>query len=163
MTTGQAAQLLGVSRQHVVDLCSRNALPSVRVGTHRRIPRSAVQQLAGHRALRREEEKSRWLHLAVVGVLVRDPGSVLSTARRNLDAWQGIHREDGRAAGYLREWEQLLDAGLDDVIEMLLSTSERACDLRQNSPFAGVLTEAHRQQILRSFTDHWNRQHALAG
>ncbi|MPY81460.1 MAG: helix-turn-helix domain-containing protein, partial [Actinophytocola sp.] len=34
LSTGQAAEVLGCSRQHVVDLCSSGQLPYVTVGTH---------------------------------------------------------------------------------------------------------------------------------
>ncbi|MDN5771951.1 MAG: helix-turn-helix domain-containing protein, partial [Microlunatus sp.] len=40
LTTGQVAQILDVSRQHVVDLCDRGDLPSTRGGSHRRIRRA---------------------------------------------------------------------------------------------------------------------------
>ncbi|RUP04163.1 MAG: DNA-binding protein, partial [Mycobacterium sp.] len=36
-TTGEVARRLGVSRQHIVDLCDQGALPCVMVGSHRRI------------------------------------------------------------------------------------------------------------------------------
>jgi excisionase family DNA binding protein len=38
LSTGEVAGLLGVSRQHVVDLCDRGDLIFVRVGSHRRVP-----------------------------------------------------------------------------------------------------------------------------
>ena len=44
LTTGEAAALIGSSRQHVVDLCDRDDLHSVRVGAHRRIDRGEVDR-----------------------------------------------------------------------------------------------------------------------
>jgi excisionase family DNA binding protein len=43
LSTGEVAGRLGVSRQHVVDLCDRGDLIFVRVGSHRRATRSAVK------------------------------------------------------------------------------------------------------------------------
>lgn len=61
LTTSETASMLGVSRQHVVNLCDRGELSFSRAGTHRRIRRSDVQQLLEPQ-LTREQEKSLWLH-----------------------------------------------------------------------------------------------------
>lgn len=163
MSTGQAAQLLGVSRQHVVDLCTRGTLPSVRIGTHRRIPREAVLGLTGRRILTPEQEKSLWLHVAVAGILVAEPSLVLEQARRNLDRWTGTQRRDGRAESFLRQWRQVLEGDLDEVIDVLTSRSDYACEMRPNSPFAGVLTAEQRLTVLQSYRAHRDRDHAVAG
>ena len=42
LRTGEAARRLGVSRQHVVDLCNQGRLPYITVGAHRRIPEEAL-------------------------------------------------------------------------------------------------------------------------
>ncbi|MFC9443300.1 helix-turn-helix domain-containing protein, partial [Brevibacterium sp. NPDC056947] len=45
MSTGEVAKILGVSRQHIVDLCERGDLPFTKVGTHRRIRRADLNGL----------------------------------------------------------------------------------------------------------------------
>lgn len=157
ISTGQAARLLGVSRQHVVDLCTRGALPSVRVGTHRRIPQAEVRKLAGPRALTPEQQKSLWLHAAVAGALVSEPEKVLNLARQTVDRWRGTQRRDGRTEESLQQWSRLLDGDLGDLIEVLTSRSEDACELRPDSPFAGVLTPAQRSAVLRSYVAYRDR------
>ncbi|GBE63585.1 hypothetical protein MFM001_00470 [Mycobacterium sp. MFM001] len=66
---------------------------------------------------------------------------------------------------YFEEWKRVLDDGLDAIVEVINSPSQEARELRQNSPFAGVLPEETRLRVLRTFKDHWNREHkrALAG
>ncbi len=60
---------------------------------------------------------------------------------------------------YLDEWTHVLDSGLDGVVDVLTSTSESASELRQNSPFAGLLPDEMRLQVLRAFNEHWRRTH----
>jgi len=157
ITTGQAAAMLGSSRQHIVDLCDRGLLPCLTVGTHRRIRRSAVEQLAfgapSERPLTRDQERSLWLHRAVAGKLALDPERVLATARANLDKQGAVHGH--RAAPWLARWTALLERGATAVLDVLTSRDEFAVELRQNSPFAGVLTDVERQAALASFRRHW--------
>ncbi len=164
LRTGEVAQILGVSRQHVVDLCDRGELPSVRIGTHRRIARAEVDKRTAHR-LTREQEKSLWLHRALMTPLLTDTDTVLDRARENIRRWNQMHRSDGMTVQYFQMWQNVLNQGLDTVLETLTSTSEQACEMRQNSPFAGVLPDQDRVAVLRSFKHHWEREHehALAG
>lgn len=157
ISTGDAAELLGVSRQHVVDLCDRELLDSVRVGRHRRIRRSAVLELLPAPA-RRDVERLLWLHGAVAGCLVLDPPRVIAKARANLSRLRDTHRR-GRVASLLAEWSRILDQGVDAVFETLTSRSPRAAELRQCSPFAGVLPETTRRQALEAFQSHWRTEH----
>ena len=93
LTTGEAAKLLGTSRQQVVNLCERGDLPFVMVGKHRRVERSAVEALLRPKqALTRDQLKSLWLHQAVAGNLVTDPDAVLSKAAENLDRLSAQHQ-----------------------------------------------------------------------
>ena len=57
------------------------------------------------------------------------------------------------SARWLRQWLLLLDQGPEPVMQALTSSSLAARELRQNSPFAGVLSEPERLAILRSFQE----------
>ena len=151
LTTGEAARLLGTSRQHVVDLCNAGDLPFVTVGTHRRVSRRDVEALRTRTTrLTRDQLVSLWLSHAVAGRLVEDPEGVLDSARRNL-ARMLAGSPRGSAKLWLQQWADLLDGPVEDVLEALTSRSPRSRELRQNSPFAGVLTDQARQETLRAF------------
>ena len=157
MTTGEAARLIGCTRQHVVDLCDRGALRCKRTPIHRRVYRSDVESLARRRSgMRREELRSLWLNRAVAAHLARDPVAVLAHARKNLERFEQIHTGSG-VAYWLRRWRDLLDQGPEAVMETLTSTTPDAADLRQNSPFPGVLSDAERQQTLEAFSKYSSR------
>ena len=156
LSTGKAAILLGSSRQHVVDLCESGRLPYVRIGKHRRIERDSIDAFlrapAFRPGLRREQLASLWLHRAVAARVVQDPVNVLDHARANLDA---LSREHPSSSGWLDSWRRALDAGPEDVLQVLTSSAEAAVELRQNSPFAGVLDEAERRRVLDAFRHYW--------
>jgi excisionase family DNA binding protein len=151
ITTGEAAKLLGTSRQHVVDLCDRGDLPFRTVGTHRRVSRADVEELSARtQRLTRDQLRSWWLGNAVAGKLVRDPARVLELAHRNLAQLQAVHTR-GQGARWLAQWDTILRGPVEVVLETLTSRTPRARELRQNSPFAGVLTERERAEILAAF------------
>jgi excisionase family DNA binding protein len=153
LTTGEAARLLNSSRQHVVDLCDRGDLPFVTVGTHRRVRRADVESLRD-RTLRltRDQRRSLWLAYAVAGRIVADPWRVRLIARENLEKMRRTAR--GQARSWLDEWERLLDGPVEELLAALTSRSPRERDLRQNSPFAGVLSEEEREGALAAWTEH---------
>jgi excisionase family DNA binding protein len=157
--TGEAAVLLGCSRQHVVDLCDSGRLPVVRDGgSHRYVRRSDVLALAS-RSLTREQEQSRWLHAAIAGRLVAEPDLVLARARANLDRFSAIHAGT-MAAHWLGLWRDALDSGPDQVLTALVSETPQAAEMRQNSPFSGILPPEERRAVLESFQRHWRAGHA---
>jgi excisionase family DNA binding protein len=158
LTTGQAARLLSCSRQHVVDLCARGELPFVSVGSHRRVRRADVGALA-RGGLSRDQERSLWLHRVVAGRLAVDPDGVLARAESNLQRLHHVHPH-GMTAVWLAEWRKVLDAGVDTVFDVLTSRTPWAAELRQNSPFAGVLDAQEREAALASFRAHWRAAHA---
>jgi hypothetical protein len=48
----------------------------------------------------------------------------------------------------MREWERLLEGPLTELLTALTSPSPRSRELRQNNPFAGVLSEEERRRVL---------------
>lgn len=153
LTTGEAARILNSSRQHVVDLCNRGDLPFISVGTHRRIRRSDVEALAD-RTLRltRDQRRSLWLAYAIAGRLVAAPEAIVQTAKSNLKEMRKSAR--GRAQSWLDEWERLLNGSVSALLGAMTSRSQYGRDLRQNSPFAGVLSEVERAEVLAAWKRH---------
>lgn len=156
LTTGQAARLLGTSRQHVVDLCNRGELAYRRAPVHRRLLRADVEAFAHRRGgLTREELRSLWLNRAVAARVARDPDRMLALARRNLDGLSEVHAGSG-SEHWLRRWKNVIDDGPEAVMETLTSTAPEAAELRQNSPFPGALPQRERLKVLDSFSQHWS-------
>ena len=52
---------------------------------------------------------------------------------------------------WLDRWQTVLDTGPEAVLDTLASRAPDAIELRQNSPFAGVLPEAERRAVLKAF------------
>ena len=100
-------------------------LPSKRGRTHRA---AELQSLAYHRL-----------------VAERLNEQVVEEARRKLERWIREGRVDPRWAA---RWQRLLAGSLDEIAETLSSDSQRARELRQTSPFAGVLTEQERRRLV---------------
>jgi excisionase family DNA binding protein len=154
--TGDAARILGTSRQHVVDLCSQGLLTYVRRPTQRRLRRTEVLSFAAHSgsrtSLNRDERQSLWLHAAVAGHLVADPAGTIGRARLSLKRLGRVH-PSGMSAHWLSGWRAVLDVGPDEILQTLTSCSPQAVELRQNSPFAGVLADAERRSVLAAFRD----------
>lgn len=165
LATGKAAGLLGCSRQHVVDMCLRGELPYVWVGRHRRIRRSDVERTVGDsgklaRVLTRAQERSLWLHRALLGRLVIEPEEILAAAHGNLDRLLAQQTRTTMAVRWALEWRRVLDQGVDHVADVLTSCEPLALELRQNSPFAGALSQETRAKVLSSFRAHWRDEHS---
>jgi transposase len=93
---------------------------------------------------RREERVSYELHRAVAEKVAEDPQVVLSKARTNLQKLAARVR-DTYAQGWVAEWEKLITLGdVQQIRDVMLSSDERGIDLRQMTPFAGVLSQEER-------------------
>ncbi len=152
LTTGEAARLIGATRQHVVDLCNRGLLPYTLVNRHRRIQRADLNAFtSGSQRMTRDQQRSFRLALAVAGHLVRDPEATKAAARAHLASLSpGSNRRRGDK--WRRRWASLLDGPLDELLTALTADTVDSRELRQNSPFIGVLGEAEREAILRNLS-----------
>jgi hypothetical protein len=103
--------------------------------------------------LTRAQRQSLWLHAAVAGQLVANPSGTLQRARLNLARLRRTH-PSGVSSRWFDRWEVVLDGDPAAVLETLTSTSPLATELRQNSPFAGVLSDAERTIVLQAFRAH---------
>jgi hypothetical protein len=91
----------------------------------------------------RAQARSRAYHRVVAGRL-RKP--MVDEARHVLVRWRQQGRIDEH---YAERWEQLLKRPLPEIRRALADDGEEADDLRQNSPFAGMLSEPERRRIVR--------------
>jgi len=162
LTTGEAAAVLGCSRQHVTDLCRSGTLPFRTIGTHRRIFRVDLERFAAGTVatapadIDRQRLRSLWLHRAVAGRLAADPVGVLVIARANLERARRIHP---RSRPWVDAWAAILEDP-ERAMERLTAPDPRSDELRQNTPFAGVLDDAARARILAAFAGWWRTTHA---
>jgi excisionase family DNA binding protein len=157
LSTGEAAKLLNSSRQHVVDLCEKGLLPFTTTGTHRRVRRGDVDALR-HRTdrLTQDQQRSLWLAFAVAGRIVADPDAALDLARHNIDTMRPQVR--GSAGRWLDEWEKLLSGPIEVMLAAYISRDLRGRELRQNSPFAGLLDDTERTEVLHQWRELRNRR-----
>ena len=151
LTTGEAAILLRSSRAHVLDLCVRGLLPSIRVGGQRRLRRADVEALIQSK-LTDDDLRTLWLHRAIAGRVVQSPAALLAAATINLRRLRRLY-PDGPKWEWLDRWDVILSDGVEVVLDVLTSSGEYAVELRRNSPFAGILTETERQRVLESFAE----------
>jgi hypothetical protein len=77
---------------------------------------------------------------------------VVEDARRRLDRW----REEGRIhPRWADEWERILVRPLPAIRKAIGADTSRGRDLRQTSPFAGVLTEQERRRLLQAVEERF--------
>jgi hypothetical protein len=74
---------------------------------------------------------------------------MVEDARQRLAMWV----DDGKIdPSYAQQWAELLEAPLAQIAQAISRNDERARDLRQNSPFAGALSEPERLRVLAAFS-----------
>jgi hypothetical protein len=91
---------------------------------------------------RRAEMRSLAYHRAVAPRLRRP---MVDEAQRKLRRW----RDEGRVhPRYVDAWEEVFALPMPEIRKAITADDERGRDLRQNSPFAGLLSEPERRKVL---------------
>jgi hypothetical protein len=125
-------------RRHVLE-------PGIVEG-HRRAerlrPRDLVEEAGDTDGHRRAELRSLAYHRALAKRLRR---GMADDALRLVWQWRETGQMDDH---YANLWEDILRRPLPEIREAITADDQRGRDLRQNSPFAGVLSEPERRRIL---------------
>ena len=101
----------------------------------------------GSRLERREDRVALELHRAIALKLIAEPESVLS--RVEVEATRIRPNLRGRAVDALDEWlTHARSTRLDLLITLMLGTDHKSVNLRQVSPFGGILTEDERIEAI---------------
>ena len=99
-------------------------------------------------ALTRDQERSLYLHAAIAKEVRARGTEAIEIARRNILRMRSVNPH---ASPLLDEWERILQGTADQIVACMLDPGDHGRDLRQVSPFAGVLTAAQRVAVYRSF------------
>jgi transcriptional regulator with XRE-family HTH domain len=106
--------------------------------------------------LTREDRRSLHLHRRIAQRLMADPEATLQRARANLAK---MRAENPGAAPLLDAWACILDWPMHAIVAEMTNPSQWHRDLRQVTPFAGVLSASERASVLSEF----RRQEGAAG
>ena len=147
-TQSRLAQTAGTSQPTVAAYETGAKSPTWR--TVKRLAESA--ELACYpsvgQPMTRDQARSLALHQAIVEAMMADPEAVLDAGRGNLVR---MRRSNPAARELLDEWGRILRQPVQQIAARTLDPGERGRDLRQVTPFAGVLDPRRRADVYRSF------------
>ena len=148
LTQSQLAELAGTSQPAIAAYESGSKIPSVRTLTRLANVVGLELDISVTKSLTREERRSIYLHRAIARKLVEDPGPVIERARSNIRVMRDLHPG---AIDLLRDWEVLLDGSVELLVDIMTNKHLHARELRQVTPFAGVLTASDRTAVYTQF------------
>jgi hypothetical protein len=82
-----------------------------------------------------------------VAARLRASPDLLSVARENLARWSRTNANTPSLLRCYAEWTRILERPLDDICDVLCAENEEGQRLRQNSPFAGILSPSELWEI----------------
>jgi hypothetical protein len=126
-----------------------NAVPSTKQHKKPHPVSQAARHFSDHIRI---EERSIALHRAVAERIRGNP-KLMEEAIINLQRYLKQSSSDSRKpVSPLVEWQELLEnQSLEEILDFMVSDSERARRLRQSSPFAGILSPQERWRIYEAY------------
>jgi transcriptional regulator with XRE-family HTH domain len=103
----------------------------------------------GARRRARREARSRAIAAATAWLVEQDYESARRLAAANVELMESVSGSN-RSGELLAEWRRLLDEGPGAVRRALLDPSEHGHDMRQMTPFAGLLSDRERNLVLNA-------------
>lgn len=112
--------------------------------TGRLTRRSAARYMPAMDPHRIAEARSLAYHRVVAERLASEP-AILQDARARVRSW--LHADP--TSHFARAWDDVLQRPVREIVALLTDPGERACELRQSTPFAGVLDPRERWRLWR--------------
>lgn len=138
MSLADLAQRLGVTRATVQAYERSDARGSMRLDTRRRV---LAAMGADEQPMTADQTRSLLMHMIVAAHLISEPEQVIRRAHANLERWAGKGRHD---AYWLERWRRALEQPAGQLALLLTERTQDAADMRQGTPFAGVLSNEER-------------------
>ena len=95
------------------------------------------------------DRRSLEMHRLIAAKILAEP-DLFIIASRNVERWS---RTATRSRAYLDEWSRILSAGMAAALAFATEDSEHATELRQSTPFAGVLSAQERWEFLKKWKE----------
>jgi transcriptional regulator with XRE-family HTH domain len=146
LTQAQLAEIAATSRERISTYEREQVSPQV--DTLERLLAAMQSELTAVPVLTFEERRSLMISAAVAVKLREDPVPVMAKARQNIEKMRSIGPGEQH---WVNVWESVLALGVGHIEALLTSTDQFARDLRQSSPFAGVLSVDERRGVLDGF------------
>lgn len=108
----------------------------------------AVTMRAAQPQKRREVQLNLLLHRAIAKKLLDSPKLITERALINIPKIR-MNVRGPRPEALVDEWESLLRGPIGPLMSALLDESDHGIDLRQNSPFAGALSQDERMAVIK--------------
>jgi transcriptional regulator with XRE-family HTH domain len=119
------------------------------VGMLDRLLEAAAEEEGRHYEMTREEAVSLALGRLTAAWLLREPDQILAKARRRVADSLARGNVGSGQRKWSQEWSELLGGPLEDVVAALIDPGERGYELRQSTPFTGLIPEDERLEAVR--------------
>ncbi len=105
-------------------------------------------------SMNREDRRSLAFHRAIAVILEQNPEPTLVQARKNLRKLTQLHPN---ASSLFSSWKTWLQLPTRELVNQMLNPDLIAREMRQTSPFSGILTTQERTQVLKRFRREYRK------